>query len=444
MTGMRRLADSTMGAFASLLVRIFFRRIELEGAENIPASTPIVLVANHLNGLVDGLLLMATLRRYPRFLGKSTLFAILPLWPFLKLAGVVPVYRAQDQVATDRNAATFRTCRQLLAHRGMVALFPEGVSHNELELQPLKTGASRIALGAVVDDDIADVVILPVGLAYDEKARFRSRALVRVGAPFSLSRWVDDYRADDHRAVVALTEEITVQLSAVSPVYGTWIQARRLGDIAELVARPLGSAAPIDVALADRERVAKQLTAIAADGDRREGLDALGKAYDVYAWDLDLVGLTDAQVAASYRGGKIRLVFVWSVLKVLLALPLAVLGALIHLVPYQVMKRVAKIPTNEGVKATVKLLGCFASFTLLYAGLGVLFAELFSPLAGLGAAVAGPISGYFTVRFSERFKRLGGALTGYRAAARRAVVSTVREHRGDVVTAGRKLLDPAS
>jgi len=168
------------------------------------------------------------------------------------------------------------------------------------------------------------------------------------------------------------------------------------------------------------------------------------RAYDVYAWDLDLVGLTDAQVAASYRGGKIRLVFVWSVLKVLLALPLAVLGALIHLVPYQVMKRVAKIPTNEGVKATVKLLGCFASFTLLYAGLGVLFAELFSPLAGLGAAVAGPISGYFTVRFSERFKRLGGALAGYRAAARRAVVSTVREHRADVVTAGRQLLDPAS
>jgi hypothetical protein len=349
------------------------------------------------------------------------------------LAGVVPVFRAQDHVATDRNAATFRTCRQLLAHRGMVALFPEGVSHNEFELQPLKTGASRIALGAAVDDDIADVVILPLGLAYDEKARFRSRALVRVGAPFTLSRWADDYRADEHRAVLALTDEITARLSAVSPVYGTWIQARRLGDIAELV----------DVALADRERVAKRLTAIAADGDRQEGLEALGKAYDVYAWDLDLVGLTDAQVAASYRGGKIRLVFVWSVLKVLLPLPLALLGAVIHLVPYQVMKRVAKIPTNEGVKATVKLLGCFASFTLLYAGLGVLFAELFSPLAGLGAAVAGPISGYFTVRFSERFKRLGGALAGYRAAARRAMLSTVSEHRTDVVTAGRELLDPA-
>ena len=112
---MRRLVDTTMGAFASLLVRVFFRRIEVEGSDNIVAPTPTVLVANHQNGLVDGLLLMATLRRYPRFLGKSTLFKILPLWPFLKLAGVVPVYRAKDGAATSRNTATFRTCQQMLA-----------------------------------------------------------------------------------------------------------------------------------------------------------------------------------------------------------------------------------------------------------------------------------------------------------------------------------------
>src|SRR5580658_2839400 len=128
---MRRLADTTMGGFASLLVRIFFRRIEVEGAQNIPASTPVVLVANHLNGLVDGLLLMATLGRYPRFLGKSTLFKILPLWPFLKFAGVIPVYRAMDGAPGDHNVSAFATCHEILARGGMVALFPEGISHDE-------------------------------------------------------------------------------------------------------------------------------------------------------------------------------------------------------------------------------------------------------------------------------------------------------------------------
>ena len=72
-----------MTALARLLVRVFFRSIEIQDGENLPASGPVVLVANHTNGLVDGLLLMATLGRYPRFLGKSTLFKIPPRWPFL-------------------------------------------------------------------------------------------------------------------------------------------------------------------------------------------------------------------------------------------------------------------------------------------------------------------------------------------------------------------------
>ena len=135
-----------MTALARLLVRVFFRSIEIEDGENLPASGPVVLVANHTNGLVDGLLLLATLRRYPRFLGKSTLFGVPPLWPFLKLAGVIPVDRAIDAAAGDHNASAFATSHALLRQGGMVAVFPEGISHDETTLQPLKTGAARIAL----------------------------------------------------------------------------------------------------------------------------------------------------------------------------------------------------------------------------------------------------------------------------------------------------------
>ena len=72
---------------------------------------------------------------------------------------------------SERNATTFRTSRRLLADGGMVALFPEGISHNEPAVQPLRTGAARIALGAAFDDGVPGVVTVPVGLVYDAKAR---------------------------------------------------------------------------------------------------------------------------------------------------------------------------------------------------------------------------------------------------------------------------------
>src|SRR5580692_4355049 len=167
---MRRLADRGMKGLARLLVHVFFRRIELQNGDRLPATGPVVLVANHLNGLVDGLLLMASLGRYPRFLGKSTLFRILPLWPFLKFAGVIPVHRAVDGVAGDHNTSAFATCADILAGHGVVAVFPEGISHDESSLQPLRTGAARIGLEAGLDHDVAEVVTVAVGLTYDAKA----------------------------------------------------------------------------------------------------------------------------------------------------------------------------------------------------------------------------------------------------------------------------------
>jgi glycerol-3-phosphate O-acyltransferase / dihydroxyacetone phosphate acyltransferase len=428
---MRQLADATMGALASLLVRIFFRRIEVEGRENLVASTPTVLVANHQNGLVDGLLLMATLGRYPRFLGKSTLFRILPLWPFLKLAGVVPVYRAKDGGSTSRNAEAFGTCQQLLARGGLVALFPEGISHDEPELQPLKTGAARIALAACVDDGTQGVIFLPVGLAYDAKARFRSRALVRVGAPVAVDTWAEDYRRDDHSAVQNLTAAMASAITVLSPGYSSWLEAWTLGQIAEVIARPLQSAPPAEVTLAERGRIATELAAADAAGDSDDAV-ALRDAFSRYSIDLGVVGLTDAQLAANYRGRRLGLLMVWSVARIILGAPFALVGAVVHAIPYQIIKRMARVPRNEGMKATVKLLGCFGAFSLLYAGLGILAAANFGPIAGLVVGLGAPLCGYVTVRFSERAKRLGGAVAGYRAA-RRASLSTVLQHRRDVV-----------
>jgi glycerol-3-phosphate O-acyltransferase / dihydroxyacetone phosphate acyltransferase len=445
-----------MTILARLLVRTFFRSIEVEHADRLSPDLPTVLVANHQNGLVDALLLMAALPRYPRFLGKSTLFRILPLWPFLKLAGVVPVYRAKDGGSTDGNRAAFATCRSLLGHRGMVALFPEGISHDEPMLQPLRTGAARIALGAAVEDGVADTCTVAVGLVYDAKATFRSRALVRVGVPATVAPWTSDFQLDDHQAVRRLTDELASRLRLSVPDYASWAQAEVVQQIADVVGRTPATELPVDTRLIERQRVAGALAAAeaaeSAELGRTDGLAGAGSgavrpvaqmhaAFATYQRDLEMVGLTDAQVAAHYDARGLRWMLLWVVVKLVVAAPLAALGVVIHVIPYQIIKRLARLPVNDGMRSTVKLLGSFASYAIVYAVIGVVVGTWLGPAAGAVAAVAAPACGYVTVRMSERLKRVGGVARGARAARSGGrILPSVLADRKAVVDAAQRVL----
>ena len=430
-----------MQALAGLLIHVFFREVEIENLTSLPPGAPAVVVANHTNGLVDGLLLMATLSRYPRLIAKSTLFSIPPLWPFLKLAGVIPVHRVQDGPpgpggrvpgtadpgadGPSRNAATFAAAERLLAAGGVVALFPEGISHDQPAVQELRTGAARIALGAAAAG-APGVVTVPVGLAYDDKARFRSRALVRVGPPEPVADRVPGYRADGQAAVRALTDDLAGRLAEVAPNYRSWVDADRLTRLAEIVAR---SDAPGDpVSLVRREATAEAL-ARTLDREDPDLVAGLWAVFDRYQCDLEILGLSDARLASGRRVG-LALELGRALAETVAASPLVVVGVAVHVVPYQVVKRLAARPENTGMRATVKLLGCTAGFAAAYAGLGFAVGRRRGPGAGLAASTLGPVSGLVTLRVAERLAGLGGAAAA--AAVLRAdggLLATVRADR---------------
>jgi hypothetical protein len=119
----------------------------------------------------------------------------------------------------------------------------------------------------------------------------------------------------------------------------------------------------------------------------------------------------------------------------------AAVGVAVHVIPFQFMKQLAKRPANEGMKATVKLLGCFALFALDYAAVGYVVARAAGAWAGVLAGVAAPLCGYVTVRMAERIKRIGGLVEGYRTVkGRGAVLATVISHRTAVVEAAQAVL----
>jgi hypothetical protein len=90
-----------------------------------------------------------------------------------------------------------------------VLIFPEGKSHNESGLEPLKTGLARLALQARDDHGIKGVQILPLGLIFEAKGTPGTVIGVRVGSAIEMDTWTGADHAD-------LTEQIASRLRAVS------------------------------------------------------------------------------------------------------------------------------------------------------------------------------------------------------------------------------------
>jgi len=413
-------ADRFFRALVRLVLKVFFRQVEVAGAGRIPAGRPLVLVANHVNGLIDPLLLIGPLPLWPppRFLAKSTLWKNPLVRPFLDLAGAIPVYRRQDEGSDPaKNAETFVRSHELLANGGALALFPEGTSHSDPALKPLKTGAARIVLEAERKFPGTGTRIVPVGLLFDGKQTFRSRALVQVGEPIDpapeIAMEAGDPEAGDPETAIAaaraLTARIDAELQAVTLNYETWEDARLIARAADLY-RHRGFELPSRGSL--EEGYAFRRAFLEGYRDLRqshpEKVAAAAGCVREYDQLLEACGLRDDQVGAAYPPSPVLRFAGRSLLRLLVHLPLAAVGTLLNYPVYrligEVVKRVLRLPADQ--TATYKLFGALLFFPLAWIGEGFLAGHYLGHYLGgwIGAAVAllAPPTGYLALLFHDR------------------------------------------
>ena len=219
----RRALNALVRGAARIAVVVFFREVSVEELPRLrTARGPRLVVAHHVNSLVDPLLIFAFIPGRPRFLAKSTLWRHPLIAPLVILSDALPVYRHQDGVDVARNMDTFARAREILGQGGTVALFPEGRSHSEPRPLPLKTGAARIALHAIGDGHAAGLRVIPIGVVYEDKGRFRSRVVLRVGEPIDPGPEAATYATEGRSAVRKLTDRIAAGLAEATPRGLTW------------------------------------------------------------------------------------------------------------------------------------------------------------------------------------------------------------------------------
>ena len=411
---MRRVIRSVL----RVILRVFFPRIEIAGLERVPVHGPVMYAANHPNGLIDPLFLLCLSPRPVSFLAKAPLFKTPVISWFVKAMGSIPVYRRQDGgFDPAKNRATFERARAILSTGGVIAIFPEGASHGDPKLRPLKTGAARIALGAgSIKGDEQALLIVPLGIYYTAKGIFRSSALLYFGEPISvepippredgeppadavhaltdrIERALSDVtlQADEHEAIalVARAEEVFSSEDATSD--------ERLVEKFELRRRFMAGYSTL------REKAPQRLAAIS---ERIERFEAEVRDAGVDPKTLQ------PRSASSGRGAQA----IVDALGLLILLPLAVVGTIVN---YPVYRLVGAVTTrfsrdDDDIIATIKMISGALLFPLTWIVLATVLGMKFGALVGIASLLLAPLTGYIALVF---FERLDGVIGGARAVA---------------------------
>lgn len=398
------------------VLRIFFRRVEVSGLERVPPDGPVIFVLNHPNGLIDPAFLLCLAPRRVSFLAKAPLFRMPVIGAICRAFEAIPVHRRQDEGSDPKkNAETFDAARAVLLRGGTIAVFPEGASHSDPKLRPLKTGTARIALGAAaaLPADLA-LQIVPVGLYYRAKQTFRSVALLYFGNPFAVER-IDlapgaEPPAEPVRALTARLETALQGLTLAAEEAGVHALVARAQHVFSASDEASGRPPSLATELELRRRFLAGL-----DVARRhlpERTAQLQARLERYMAALAAAGL-DAHHLAPRRYGWTRVVryAVRSLLFLLLGLPAALLGLVIHYPAYRAVGWVATGITKGDAEAlaTVKLVAAVLLFPLTWIALLTAVWLWRGPWAAALAAPVLPLSGYVALHFAERLDRLLGA-----------------------------------
>lgn len=187
-------------AAQGLCLRPFFalsNRLEIEGAEKIPKSGPLIVTANHLS-MVDPPLLAAVLNRPVAFVAKEELFSSPMAIKCLKFMCAFSINRQHPE------PSTFKAARYVLRQGWALVMFIEG-TRNRTPGRLLKP-----AIGPTYVARMNNVPILPVGITGTTQ-RF-GKAFARVG---DLIHPTQDLEATTWEVMEALSGLTGFQLPAV-------------------------------------------------------------------------------------------------------------------------------------------------------------------------------------------------------------------------------------
>lgn len=369
---------------ARALLRAYYPDLVIEGESRVPDG-PLLVAANHPNSLMDPVLVSVFMPRKIHWLAKHTLFGNrFGAWVLASL-GAVPVKRRHeggDQRSTDE---TIRAAADAIVQGKAIGIFPEGRTHDEQRLGPLKTGVGRMAVLAARDLAASGshqrMHVLPVVLHFTSKTRFRTGALACIGRPLEVS---------PHDAPDEVTERVRREMAEVLVHVDDEEQERLLHDARVLVRRRAAldpaHSDPKELHRVDRE-VARAIRRFGREEPER--LRAFAARLRAYVEQLEMNGLSLHSLEES-REPPLR---TWAATALL---PVALWGALWSGVPYWLTRRIGMLQARASDRTTVAMYAVLTGailFPLFWLAEAAFFAWRFGAGPAALFLVTAPVTG---------------------------------------------------
>ncbi len=386
---------------------VFFKKIVVNGKDNIPVKGPLIIVANHPNTFMDPLIIASITKQRLGFVGNGGIFVNTLVNKILTFFHVIPIYREKDRESGEKqdNSKAFDKCHTYLFDGGSILIFPEGNSYYELNLRKIKTGTARIALSfEALKKFNGGLKIVPIALDYSDSLQFRSIVSVTVNPPISIADYKENYESLELKAIRQLTEDIRLELAQnVIQTSGKQQEAFLIKahkfyctyhePTANLYKNPKRS-------LELRNNLAQALYFL-KDSDTKL-YEIIENKLHTYFSELENEKLTPGFFTDTFLSKSLVIVFANYILKFIILLPAYIFGLLTHYVPYILPYRLFKaLQIDIEYKTPVQMVTGVITFPLFYAIEILLFRNFISQELYLTCLmlVILPIAGYLTMYY---------------------------------------------
>lgn len=175
--------------------------LHYEGRENIPKGTAVIYASNHRTNADPPLVGCATSGKHA-FMAKEELFKNKLFGGLIRWLGAFPVSRGKgDTGVIDTAVNALNEGRSLM-------IFPEGTRSKDGKVHKGHSGVALIA-------GRSGNLIIPVGVVFGEKLKFRTKVTVRYGKPINPADYCEICDEPNPRQIVRLKNRCMADIKAL-------------------------------------------------------------------------------------------------------------------------------------------------------------------------------------------------------------------------------------